>query len=129
MSKLSDLKIAVFCSKAQVTCKPDNTMAEVSKEMEKFSIHHVPIVDGNKTLGVVSNSWIRLLAGTTNGMDILAKDIMNKNFKSFTANDSLDSVINFFRDNSQHATVIDLGDGGIGIFTTYDLIKVIDALS
>lgn len=47
-----------FCSKDIVKMKPNNTLHEAIKKMQKFSISQIPVFDGKDVVGVVSDEGI-----------------------------------------------------------------------
>ena len=47
-----------FCSKDIVKMKPNNTLHEAIKKMQKFSIIQIPVFDGKDVVGVISDEGI-----------------------------------------------------------------------
>lgn len=47
-----------FCSKDIVKMKPNNTLHEAIKKMQKFSISQIPVFDGKDVVGVISDEGI-----------------------------------------------------------------------
>ncbi|MFB5630971.1 MAG: CBS domain-containing protein [Nitrosopumilaceae archaeon] len=51
-------KAGDFCSKDIVTIKPTNTLHDAIEKMQKYSISQIPVFEGNKPVGVVSDDGI-----------------------------------------------------------------------
>ncbi len=51
---LTDKTAADLMTKAVVTCSPTDTISHVSKVMTKRRIRHLPVVEGQKLIGIVS---------------------------------------------------------------------------
>ena len=54
----SSHKAGDFCSKSIVKLKPTNTLHDAIEKMQKYSISQIPVFDGNKPVGVVSDDGI-----------------------------------------------------------------------
>ena len=54
----SSHKAGDFCSKNIVKIKPTNTLHDAIEKMQKYSISQIPVFDGNKPVGVVSDDGI-----------------------------------------------------------------------
>ncbi len=53
-SGLTDKTAADLMTKAVVTCAPEDTISHVSKVMTKRRIRHLPVVEQDKLIGIVS---------------------------------------------------------------------------
>ena len=121
-----------------ITVGPNDTMDKVQDIFRKNNIHHVPIVDAGKVIGMVSHrDYLKLLHGFTlfkthkseeyNDAilrSILVKEVMVKQVATLVAEDTISLAAGYFRENLFHALPIIDDDGMlVGIVTTYDLIN------
>jgi len=56
--KSSSHKAGDFCSKDIVKMKPNDTLHDAIKKMQKYSISQIPVFDGKKIVGVISEEGI-----------------------------------------------------------------------
>ena len=119
-----------------ITVSPDDTMSKVQDIFRMNNIHHIPVVDKGKVVGIISKSdYFRLLHGFTlfrteksNEYNdaimrsLLVGEVMTKQVATLNPEDSLEMAAGFFRENLFHALpVVDKGKL-VGIITTFDLI-------
>ncbi|MCB0567368.1 MAG: CBS domain-containing protein, partial [Phaeodactylibacter sp.] len=119
-----------------ITVSPDDTMSKVQDTFRKNNIHHIPVIDKGKVVGIISKSdYFRLLHGFTlfkteksNEYNdaimrsLLVGEVMTKQVATLNPEDSLEMAAGFFRENLFHALpVVDKGKL-VGIITTFDLI-------
>ncbi|MCR9101528.1 MAG: CBS domain-containing protein [bacterium] len=128
--------VAQIMSTPVITVGPNDTMSEVQDIFRKNNIHHIPVVDDGKVVGIISKSdYYRLLHGFTlfktqkseqyNDAimrSLLAGEAMTRQVATLAPGDSLEMAVGFFRENLFHALpVVDKGRL-IGIVTTFDLL-------
>lgn len=128
--------VAQIMSTPVITVKPNDTMSDVQDIFRKHNIHHIPVVDEGKVVGIISKSdYYRLLHGFTlfktqkseqyNDAimrSLLAGEAMTRQVATLAPGDSLEMAVGFFRENLFHALpVVDKGRL-IGILTTFDLL-------
>jgi CBS-domain-containing membrane protein len=54
LKKISARTVSEICNEEVVTCKPDTPVTEIARLMTKNHVHLVPVVDGEKVVGVVA---------------------------------------------------------------------------
>ncbi|MEQ8706635.1 MAG: CBS domain-containing protein [Phaeodactylibacter sp.] len=128
--------VAQIMSTPVITVGPNDTMSDVQDIFRKNNIHHIPVVDDGKVVGIISKSdYYRLLHGFTlfktqkseeyNDAimrSLLAGEAMTRQVATLAPDDSLEMAVGFFRENLFHALpVVDKGRL-IGIVTTFDLL-------
>lgn len=128
--------VAQIMSTPVITVGPNDTMSEVQDIFRKNNIHHIPVVDDGKVVGIISKSdYYRLLHGFTlfktqkseqyNDAimrSLLAGEAMTRQVATLDPGDSLEMAVGFFRENLFHALpVVDKGRL-VGILTTFDLL-------
>ncbi len=128
--------VAQIMSTPVITVGPNDTMSEVQDIFRKNNIHHIPVMDDGKVVGIISKSdYYRLLHGFTlfktqkseqyNDAimrSLLAGEAMTRQVATLAPGDSLEMAVGFFRENLFHALpVVDKGRL-VGILTTFDLL-------
>ena len=54
VSKVSARKVGEICSREIVTCQPETSVSEIANMMVENKTHLVPVLDGDKLVGVVA---------------------------------------------------------------------------
>lgn len=110
-------------------------VSEIRKLLAENSIHHVPVVDGKKLIGMLSSTDIMKVSFTAIGADQKAvdayldsmfqvSDIMIKNVVSINEKDSIRSAAELLADGNFHAVpIVDSEMQLKGIVSSTDLIK------
>lgn len=121
-----------------ITLHPEDTMDKVKKIFESNNIHHIPIVDQGRVVGIISKTdYLKLLHGftlfKTSKSDsynvailrsLLVREVMTKQVAKLKTEDSLEMAVGFFRENLFHALPVVNDEGElVGIVTTYDLLN------
>jgi len=117
------------------TVEPEDTMKKVEQVFRENRIHHIPVVEEGKLLGIVSKSdYLFFKRGfndqtTDNRIDEFrlktrkVKDIMTKGIAKLETADRIGVALEIFKENLFHAIPI-VDDGKLeGIITTFDIIK------
>ncbi len=121
-----------------ITVSPDDTMDKVQNIFRENGIHHVPVTENGKVVGIISHSdYLRLqntftLFKTAKSEEynssimrsLLVKEVMTKQVAKLEATDTVELAAGFFRENLFHALpVVDPEGKLVGIVTTYDLLN------
>lgn len=122
-----------------LTVRPDQTMDKVQDIFERHAIHHIPVVEGGKVVGMISKAdYFKVLHGFTLFKSdrsreynrailrsLLASEVMTKQVATLRPLDSVHLAAGFFRENRFHALpIVDEQEVLIGIITTYDLLNL-----
>ncbi|HAD04370.1 MAG: hypothetical protein A2091_09805 [Desulfuromonadales bacterium GWD2_61_12] len=54
VSRISARKVGEICSRELVTCAPDTSVGDIARLMSEKKVHLVPVVDGERLVGVVA---------------------------------------------------------------------------
>lgn len=109
---------------AVVTSEPDRTVAELVRLLAEHKIGAVPVVDGDDTVGIVSErDVVRRLA--SDGADVLGQRVsalMTTDLVTCTPADALDDIARLMTERRiRHLPVLD--DGALaGIVTIGDVV-------
>lgn len=127
MSRLS-LPVEEFTTPDPLTAKESNSLDELVSLMKTKDIRHLPILRGEKVVGIVSDRDIRIASVLTvaEKVHIQARDIMVKDPVTVSALDSLDKVA-FEMSQKKIGSVIvnDENDKFLGIFTATDALNAL----
>lgn len=140
MEKLTNTKLALIMTRNLICAFPDMIMTEVSKIFEAHEFHHLPVIDNNVCVGVISKSDYYQLQDTftrkkiesaekNNWMlfrSLLASEVMSTDPESLQVDDTIESAVEIFMENRVHSIVINDGDECVGIVTPYDILKCIN---
>ena len=105
-------------------------MSEVHRLVVENQIHHVPVVDGRKLVGMISTTdIIRLNITVSNADDWAIEKVMKKNLVTIEINDTVRKAAHLLSDGMFHSLpVIDKDNNLIGIITSTDLIRYLAEL-
>lgn len=121
-----------------IAIAPDETMDQVRDIFQSNHIHHLPVVEEGKVVGIISYSdYLKLLHGFTifntekseayNAAilrSLLVSEVMTRQVATLHPEDSVMVAAGIFRENLFHALpVIDQHGQLVGIVTTFDLLN------
>lgn len=122
------------------TVETTQPLSEVYTLLQNRNFHHVPVVDGDKPIGMIAASDILKLVYDIEGSDDFVlmtmldhqfniEDAMTTELITVLHSDSLKTVADLLADGSVHSVVVvdDAGDLE-GIVTSSDLIRQLSAL-
>ncbi len=130
-------RIADIMTESVIVVRPTDTMETVQDIFRKHNIHHIPVVEEGRVVGILSHSdYLKLLHGftlfKTRKSDeyndailrsLLVKEVMTKQVATIQPDDTVELAAGFFRENLFHALpVVDEEGLLVGIVTTYDLL-------
>lgn len=112
------------------TVQISQKMSEVHRIVVENQIHHVPVVDGRKLVGMISTTdIIRLNITVSNADDWAIGKVMKKNLVTIDINDTVRKAAHLLSDGMFHSLpVIDKDNNLIGIITSTDLIRYLAEL-
>src|SRR5690606_12909201 len=119
-----DINVEEFTSPIEVTVGPEASIDEALKLMEKNQIRHLPVLNNQEVVGIVSERDLLTHFGKGWSGSLKVKDIMNPSILTVSAQDSLGEVA--FRLSSEKkgsALVLDEEGKIFGIFTTTDALN------
>ena len=121
------------------TVSPEDTLTRAADIMRESRANHLPVVEGGKLVGIVSDTDLRnaSLAGGTlpaaeeaKGQDRRVREVMKTEGWSLTPEDSLEDALLIICRKKFGALPVLSGDRLVGIITKVDLLNaVIDVLN
>lgn len=131
------LPIRYIMTENVLTVAPDTIMTEVAELLKTHSIHHLPVTDNGKVVGIISTTDCNKLEHhftlfkSQNAADmnaaifrsLLAKEVMTAPVATIRANDTVQLAADIFKENLFHALpVVDDQKHIVGILTPFDLM-------
>jgi CBS domain-containing protein len=130
--------IADVMTQTVICLQPRDTMDKVDQIFKTRNIHHIPVVEDQKVVGMISKSdYHQILHGFTLFKapvsktyneavlrSLLVREVMTQQVITLHPEDGLETAADHFRKNLFHAIPIVDAEGKImGILSTYDLIS------
>src|SRR5688500_3589398 len=127
MNRLN-VPVEEFTTPNPVTATPEMLVDEMDHLMTTYGIRHLPIVDGERVVGIVSDRDLRVVMGLSQREKLLvrANDIMTESPVTVSAGALLDEVA-FEMSQKKIGSVIvnDADDRFLGIFTVTDALNAL----
>jgi acetoin utilization protein AcuB len=118
------------------TLTPSDPLTKVKELFEAHNIHHIPVVQLNKAVGIISKADFnkvlhgsRLTPEAAKLDDIMLRNytcesLMSDHLAKISPNDKIGVAAEIFLDNLIHALpVVDAEGYLVGLVTTYDVIR------
>ncbi|MGB0593084.1 MAG: CBS domain-containing protein [Flavobacteriales bacterium] len=125
--------ISKIMSNDIITVNKTQSIREVSEIIEDKYIHHVPVVSGDKVIGMLSKVDLQKISfvnsydndGLTTAMydNLNIEQVMTKNVKVVQKSDTIYEVATILSKNEFHSLPVVEEEKLVGIVTTTDLIK------
>jgi len=107
-----------------VTAGPDDSLTLIIDLFKKHNVHHVPITDHKKLVGIITTFDLFWLNRPFEDYDeIFVRDVMTKKVAYLGPEDKVGSAAQIFLDNRFHACPIVREEILVGILTSHDVLK------
>jgi len=122
--------ISKYMTTTPVTVTGDTTLAEAAEIMQKRSIRHLPVVDEQKLLGVLSDRDVKFVEtfSDVNPTKITVEETMTGNPYSVTPDTPLDEVALTMAEQRYGSAMVVQNGHVVGIFTTVDACRCLAEL-
>ena len=129
--------VSTLMSTELITVAPEETLFHVKEIFDRHNIHHLPVVQDRKIVGILSKAdflhFVRGFARTTadriNEESHLrswkVEEVMVHGLAKVDQDEPIRTALEVFKTNRLHALPIVEGDILVGILTTYDIIKAL----
>lgn len=126
--------VSDIMTKNVITVSVNDTLLNVKHIFDDNNIHHVPVLDEGKLVGIVSrNDFMKISLGLNVNpahpelMDeiyggVKVSKVMTKKIAKIAPTERIDVAALIFNENRFHALPVVEGDHLVGIVTTHDLI-------
>lgn len=127
--------ISTIMTQELITVGPFDTMNSIKEIFESNNIHHIPVVQGGKIVGMISKSdYLFFMRGFTlnrddhrmndlRGRAFKATDIMTAGLAKMEHDEKINIALEVFKENLFHAIPIVKEEKLVGIVTTFDIIQ------
>ncbi len=115
--------VHTIMTKNPISLSPSHTIADVESYFKHHRMHHLPVVENNKLVGLVTtyDLWKHV---DKDASTISVADVMNKRIVKISPNDKIGTAAELFLDNRFHALpIVDEHHHLVGIVTTFDVLK------
>ena len=123
-------KIQKFMTTVPICANRTDTVAAAHKVMREHSIRHLPILDEDKLVGIVSIGDLHLIE-TLKDVDaekVTVEDAMTTNPYTVSPDAELDEVVAEMAEHKYGSAVIVQNHKVVGVFTTVDAMRTLAEL-
>jgi len=115
---------------APVTVKPRQTLAEVHAVMRARRIHHLPVVDGDRLVGIVSQRDLMIIESIpgVDAAEVPVEDAMTKDVFVVAPGASLAAIAGDMADRRLGSAVVMDKERVVGVFTVTDACRALARL-
>ena len=108
-----------------ITVTPKDNLAKVYKLFRSHRIHHLPVVENKKLVGILTTyDLFKLEKSLEDYGEIMVKDVMTTKLATLESNSKVGSAVLLFTENLFHAVPIVEENGElVGIVSTLDVMK------
>ena len=105
---------------------PDTKTVEIFTLMKKNKIHHLPVVDNGKAVGIISDRDVSFVDKAGDAFELSAKDIMTEGPVSVDRLTTIPHAVQLMRQNKVNSVLVhDDKEKLIGIFTSADVMDIL----
>ncbi len=117
--------VSTIMTSELITVVPEDNLSKVYKIFRSKRIHHLPVVNGKKLVGILTTyDLFKLGKSHTEYSDILVKDVMTTKLATLETNAKVGSAVLIFIENLFHAVpIVDHDSNLVGIVSTLDVMK------
>lgn len=117
--------VSKIMSQKLITVTPEDTMDKVLKIFKENRIHHLPVVNDDKLIGLITTSdllWMNKHFDEYDGYT--AKDVMSTRLATLEEESKIGTAAQIFLKNWFHALpVLNRDKKLVGIVTSFDVVK------
>ncbi len=123
MNKIKNMPIGELSVKMPVTVGMESSVKVAREIMTKHRCHHLPVLDGGKLVGFVSDRDLKLFEASGSFEEPIS-EVMSEDVILMKSTAKISEVIEKMLERHAGSVLVDYGAGQpIGIFTTTDALK------
>lgn len=116
--------VSTIMTTEMITIEPTDNLDTARKIFLKHRIHHIPVVKGNKLVGLLTtNDMWNLNKKFEEYIDTSVKEAMTSKLATLESKSKIGTAAEIFLENRFHALPIVDEDILVGIVTTFDVLK------
>ena len=137
MKITKDTIVADIMSRDIITANKRDTLVEIEEKFEKHRIHHLPVLEGEELVGMISQGDLLIMKdwGTKLGLkrsevynrEVLrshnAEDIMSKEVVGVKEQTTIEELVKLMKPNNYHAFPVTRLGKLVGIVSGYDIVQ------
>jgi acetoin utilization protein AcuB len=131
------IKVTDYMTRKVISVGPDTGIREAFFKMREHHIRHLPVIDGDKLVGIVSDRELRRPGWVDESRDIAhvyylddklsVGDVMIRTVHVIHTYDSLRKAVKLLLENKIGAApVLDKTDSVVGMLSAVDLLRALD---
>lgn len=127
MSRL-DIPVEEFTTPNPITARESTSIEELKSLMRENGIRHIPILNGQTVIGLVSDRDLKLAAGLNQSekRQLSARDIMAPDPVTVNGGESLENVVFEMSEKKIGSVIVnDANDKLLGMFTVIDALNAL----
>ena len=117
-----------YMTRSPTTIAATEKLSEAERIMKKFAIHHLPVMSGERLVGMLSIRDIQVVAGLTDARldQISVDEAMSEKPYAVPQNETIDKVAaHMAAERLGSAIVLDDIENVVGVFTTHDALTAL----
>jgi len=123
---IKHLKVDEFTTACMTTASRDTKVLELEEMMQNKGIRHIPIIENDKAIGVVSERDIKNLSSKEWASELTADDVMVHNPYTVPSGTLLKEVVYEMSTHKIGSTLVNDKKGNVyGIFTSVDALNAL----
>lgn len=126
IEKMHRIPVDEFTTPCPVTVHRGTSMEQVKMLMEEYGIRHVPVVDSNEAVGIISDRDLKVLGKFPSWNTFVAEDVMSVNPYTVSPDTNIDEVAYYMSANKIGSALVQDEHGEVvGIFTSTDALNAL----
>lgn len=127
---MTGLTVGSWMTRSVVTIGLDDTLAAAHRLMRRHGVRHLPVVDGDRLVGIVSDRDLHIvetLSGVDPDTEVIEEAMTSAPF-TVTPETAIADVAEQMADHRYGSAVVLEGGAIVGIFTTIDALRCLAEL-
>ena len=122
--------IAKFMTTLPHTIRPDLSLAAADRLMREHGIRHLPVLEGGRLVGMLSQRDIRLVESfqDIDPEAVKAEEAMSQDIYEVEPTAALDAVASTMAEHKYGSAIVTQNSKVVGIFTTVDALRALAEL-
>ena len=125
IKQLEKYRALNFGSEVLYSVSPDTSLVECQQQLTKLKIHHLPVEDNSKVVGILSARDLAPVSNLQFAQKLVASDLMKKDLIGVDHRADLATVTGLMLEHQVGSVLLQEDNKAIGIFTTTDAMKAL----